>query len=153
MASWGLIYVGLLVFFVLFVRGSYKTLIPDRHHVRLSKLLYRIIVLNIAWIIATTQQRWIISVIIIMGMMYTLYEIIRHLNSHPSSYSKRGQFSRGIYLGWITIATVVLGISQLLYTLGAVSFVLSKTWTLIIFLIALIKIFSIYYKTQNVYAL
>ena len=116
MASWGLIYVGLLVFFVFFVRASYKINSPDTDHVRFSKLFATIIGLNIAWIIATTQQWWIVSVIIIMAMMYTLYEIIRHLNKHPSSYSTRGKFSRGIYLGWITVATVVLGISQIVYS-------------------------------------
>ena len=155
MASWGLIYVGLLVFFVFFVRASYKINSPDTDHVRFSKLFATIIGLNIAWIIATTQQWWIASVIIIMGMMYTLYEIIRHLNQHPSSYSIRGKFSRGIYLGWITVATVVLGISQIVYSVWTqgVTLVLSNNWTYSILLLWVIKSLWIYYKIRNPYTL
>lgn len=155
MASWGIIYISLIVFFVLFVRYSITLTQPNPEYNKLAKLFWSSIVLNIAWIVSTTQQRWILSVVIIALLMITIYRIIPLLRTSDATLNRRGKFSRGIYLGWITVATIVLGISQAIFSFWGQweTLVLSNGWLYGILAFWLLKSLGIYYKIRNPYAL
>lgn len=155
MASWGLIYLSLLVFFVLFVRYTNTLAKATPETNTISKLFWTAIILNILWVVSTTQQRWWISLVIIAGLMYVLYKMVKSLITTNSTLNARGRFSRGIYLGWITVATIILGISQVIYSrsVQGASRVMSSRWLYGILALWLIKTIAIYYKTRNPYAL
>lgn len=68
--------------------------------------------LNIAWILSTAYERYSLSVIIITLLMFTLWRILQLLPRN-SSYFMRIPF--GLYAWWVTMATTVVWISQLLY--------------------------------------
>lgn len=116
MASRGLIFGLGVVFLVTFLVHRKKAEKSDRWHQDFFPYYMGIIALNIAWILTTTQKIWLISVIILLGMLIALYFILQKIKAQAGFLKYLGKAARGIYFGWITVAMIVLGISQVVWT-------------------------------------
>lgn len=109
---WGVIYLGLTAFVVWQLSA-----ISDRTGARPASVAVRTLgglfiancLLNAGWIFAFHFDRIGLSVVIILGMLWTLTAITRRVfralpNSTANRWLLRAPF--GIYLGWISIATI-----------------------------------------------
>jgi len=128
-AIWGLIYVLIFIWMIklLFSKGD-KPPIAER-------LKYWPIInfiLNGLWIVAFTQQWMIISTIVILALLFTLFKMHTIISAELYHWYDRLPFS--IYFGWVTIASIVniftafsnyniesfLGMSELTWTIIAI---------------------------------
>lgn len=69
-------------------------------------------VLNIFWVFATSREWYASSVVIISALMVVLWKILWLLRS---STNIRQRIPFWLYAGWITMATTIIGSSQLVY--------------------------------------
>ncbi|MDO4713559.1 MAG: hypothetical protein Q4B28_02695 [bacterium] len=121
MLSRGLIHSLGIGFFITYCMHHTKNKNSDHFSQDFFPYYISILLLNIAWIITTTQRLWILSIIIITAMLITLYLILRKISKQTGMIKYLGNAARGIYMGWINIATIVLGVSQVVYSLGYTS--------------------------------
>lgn len=111
-------------------------------------------VLNIFWIFATAREWYAISVIIIAMLMIVLWKIL----AVTSQFRKNHEFHRwaivsrnafGLYAWRITVATTIVGVSQLVYTLVNQQRPLTTRWTICVLLLWVSTALYIYYKFRN----
>lgn len=126
---WGLIYVLIFIWLIkLFFSKSDKTTVIER-------LTYWPIInfiLNGVWIVVFTQQWMIISTVVILALLFTLFKMHTIISAGVYHWYDRLPFS--IYFGWVTIASIVnifttfsnyniesfLGMSELVWTITLV---------------------------------
>lgn len=118
MLSRGLIYLLGIGFFITYCVHQTRGEKSDRWSQDFFPYYLSILLLNTAWIFATTQRLWIVSVVIITAMLLNLYLILKKISTQNCMIKHLGNAARGIYMGWINVATIVLGISQVVYSLG-----------------------------------
>lgn len=118
MLSRGLIYLLGIVFFIVYCVHQKRQEKFGHWSQSFFPYYLSILLLNIFWIFATTQKWWIMSVVIISLMLINLYLIIQKVSVQTGMIKRLGEAARGIYMGWINVATIVLGISQSFYSLG-----------------------------------
>ncbi|GEK88197.1 TspO and MBR related proteins [Alkalibacterium putridalgicola] len=99
---WGVIY---LLLFVWIVRMFFKHNDSDRVYESIHYWLVANFILNGLWIIAFTQLWYLTSVIIIIGLLVTLFVIYKKISHVSINWFDRVPFS--IYFGWGTVATIV----------------------------------------------
>lgn len=111
---WGLIYLALGAFVV------YQALPAQRNDSDLGRVGYWFVlscIANTAWILAWHYELFLLSVLIMLGLLVCLLAIYRRLDigqtqvSNAKKWLVHGPFS--LYLGWISVATIV-NISALL---------------------------------------
>ncbi|WP_462422166.1 tryptophan-rich sensory protein [Salinicoccus sp. Marseille-QA3877] len=130
-AIWGLIYVLIFIWMVklFFSKG-------DQFSVSIAERLkyWPIInfILNGVWIVAFTQQWMVISTIVILALLFTLFRM--HTITSAELYHWYDRLPFSIYFGWVTIASIVniftafsnynieslLGMSELVWTIIAI---------------------------------
>ena len=128
-AIWGLIYILIFIWMIkLFFSKNDKTSVVER-------LTYWPIInfiLNGVWIVTFTQQWMIISTIVILALLFTLFRMHAIISAEPYHWYDRLPLS--IYFGWVTIASIVniftvfssynmesfLGMSELAWTIIAI---------------------------------
>lgn len=112
-AIWGLIYISLLAFCVYHLIMAYRHVpvyYPNQDISRMGGLFMFNNLVAVAWLLAWTQEKIGLSLILILFQLFTL--IMIHLltdiyNPRRSFASKLfTQFPLSIYLGWISIATI-----------------------------------------------
>lgn len=103
-------------------------------------------VLNALWVLLTSAQQFGLAAIVIAILMYVLWLGLGHFRKND--ISKIAVWS---YFGWISIATVVLSLSQMVYL---VSPALARSTWYTIFVIALwiITTYLTYQKHKNIWA-
>lgn len=118
MISWGLIYLGQLVYVGVIVR--------DKNPLSQEEFGYNLVLIlsNIGWMIATTQQCYWTSIVLIV-LMYICLVMLGIRFSRTGETLKSVIF--GLYLGWITAAVFVVTLGQGLYLLDS-SLALSASW-------------------------
>lgn len=122
-AIWGLIYLLLLIFVVIQFLPEYQSKVISNYWFILSCLF------NMSWIVAWHYEKMALSLLIMLGLLFTLTVINIQLNQEKQQFLK---VIFGVYLGWILIATIANA------TAGLVSiqwngFGLSEvTWTIIL---------------------
>ena len=134
---WGLIYLGLIVF------PFYQWFRPHEEDPRWVKIniYYSVnVVLNGLWLVFAAHEWLILTLIVIIAMLYTLYRI----NQWQFELDQEGfeisyileKFVFSVYFGWITLATA-LNITAALDFYDWNGFGLSdQTWSLIILPVA-----------------
>ena len=168
---WGIIYLSLFVFLISLFR------ISEDKKLFISKVLVLFNInclLNISWIFAWHYMLFPLSLIIMLGLLYTLILISRVIKTYyidlNSSYLYNiTSFSFNIYFGWITVATVAnftgllvsyewggFGISQELWTsfiifvasvIASITFIKNRAiWYLLPIIWAF---YGIYFKHTN----
>mgnify|MGYP001015748914 CR=1 FL=1 len=128
-AIWGLIYILIFIWMIkLFFSKNDKTSVVER-------LTYWPIInfiLNGVWIVTFTQQWMIISTIVILALLFTLFRM--HAIISAELYHWYDRLPLSIYFGWVTIASIVnvftvfssynmesfLGMSELAWTIIAI---------------------------------
>jgi hypothetical protein len=136
-AIWGVIYIGLVSF------GIYQVLPAQRHNPRLLKLRAPIIWASIfqsVWVYLFQLQQFWWSVVFMLGILLNLiaaYWWSRFPNSRISREEKwLAQIPIRIYLGWISVATIV-NVASALYASQWNGFgIAPSVWTVLMILIA-----------------
>lgn len=136
-AIWGVIYLGLVSF------GIYQVLPAQRHNPRLLKLRAPIIwasVFQIVWVYLFQLQQFWWSVVFMLGILLNLiaaYWWSRFQNTRISREDKwLAQIPIRIYLGWISVATIV-NVASALYASQWNGFgIAPSVWTVLMLLIA-----------------
>lgn len=147
MASWGLIFISLLVFFILFITRKESKPID----ISIYNRFWLSIIFNIARLLATGQRYFILSVVIIALLGYSIGRILYNLKTTAQQYT-RGRFSRGIYYGRITIAACTIWVSQIMYSFYPEFALSTLRWYCALVLWFVIALAS-YWKLKNIYAL
>ncbi len=134
---WGLIYLFLLAFVV-------YQLFPAQHTALfLNRIGYWFVlscVLNCAWLVLWHYERFVLTFIVMLGLLGSLIAIYQHLNIGYRRTSGREKWAVhvpfSLYLGWISVATLA-NLSVVVYTLNLDSLGLPPlVFTLILVLIA-----------------
>ncbi|MDB9373012.1 tryptophan-rich sensory protein [Nodularia sphaerocarpa] len=136
-AIWGLIYLGL------FALGIYQVLPNQRHDVDLRKTGYFLVIASVAqsvWVYLFLSRLFALSV---MAMLFILLPLIAaylrlEIGKKRVSQSKKWcvHFPMSIYLGWISVATIV-NVASWLYFQGWNGWGISaQLWTAMMLLVA-----------------
>lgn len=132
---WGLIYIGLIAF------GIYQATPAQRSNNRLQKLRAPIIwssVFQIIWVYLFQFQQFWLSVVAIVGILVNL--IAAFVWAQRERFTSREkwlvQYPISIYLGWISVATIV-NVASALFASGWNGWSISPVvWTVMMLLIA-----------------
>ena len=135
-AIWGVIYLGLIAF------GIYQLLPSQRAHPRLRRIDYWLIlacVVQAIWVFLFLSRWFLGSLIAMLGILISLILIYRQLNiSGPVPRRERWfvNIPFSIYLGWISVATVV-NVALVLYDAGWTGGgIAPEAWTVIMAVVA-----------------
>ena len=135
---WGVIYLGLFIFLI----GLFRVKENQQPFIEKILVLFNInCLLNISWIFAWHYKIFLLSLIIMLCLLYTLYQIsivVKDYNDvFKSTYLYNiTSFSFNIYFGWITVATLA-NFTGLLVSYEWNGFGLSSDiWTSIILVVA-----------------
>ncbi|WP_020006762.1 tryptophan-rich sensory protein [Salinicoccus albus] len=125
---WGLIYVLLLIWIIkLFFSKTWEG--STAYQLKYWPIIN--FLLNGIWILVFTQQWMVVSVLVIIGLLYTLAKMYSAMTESGYHWFDRLPFS--IYFGWVTIATVVniftLAVNNNIETILGLG---ELTWTIII---------------------
>lgn len=114
---WGLIYLALLIFIVLQSRGLFSGRSAPEYVASIGPLFVVNCLLNVSWILVWHHLLVIPSVLIMLGLLATLYVIYQRLQG----YSWRGfgliRLPFSLYFAWICVATIA-NVTVLLVDLG-----------------------------------
>jgi hypothetical protein len=146
---WGLIYTALFVYIIFQARSLFKGKpeLADNVIEEIAPWFLVSCICNMLWIVLWHYQFIIYSVIIMLGILYSLLQIVSRLyfNERLGGLYKKLFFKIpfGLYLGWILVATVA-NATTLLVDLGWDGFGFSEVlWTIIMIITAtLIAIFT-----------
>jgi len=138
-AIWGLIYVTLTIF------GVYQILPAQRNNERIDRVGIWFILANLfngAWILAWHYQQFVLSLIIMFGLLASLLVIYIRLQIGVSKIKPAERWlvdlPFSIYLGWISVATIA-NVSVVLIDNNWNGFGISATvWTVIMIAVAAI---------------
>lgn len=159
-AIWGLIYLFLLFFVI------YQVLPKQDDNIYIERIGNAFILsclFNIAWIFSWHYEYFLLSLILMVGLLITLAFIYSKLDivSNRLFFGEKAfiNFPFSIYLGWITIATIG-NLSVFLYSLGYENLFLGQElWTEIVLIvggaIALLVLFlrkDVFYSLVFVWA-
>ena len=99
---WGLIYISLFAWIIrmFFIKNARNMI-----HLSLQWLPVMNFVLNSIWIIVFTQEWILVSNVVIIALWVTIYMMYRQVNKGEYHWLDRLPLS--LYLGWVTLATVV----------------------------------------------
>ncbi|NUQ84842.1 MAG: tryptophan-rich sensory protein [Anaerolineales bacterium] len=136
-AIWGVIYLGWIVFII------YQFQPKQKENPRLRKLGYLFAVSNLAnaaWLFAWHYNAFGLSVLIMLTLLGLLIASYLRLNVNRESVSRAERWSVdipfGVYLGWITVATVA-NITDWLYLVEWNGFgIAAQTWAVIMLAVA-----------------
>ncbi|WP_411842498.1 tryptophan-rich sensory protein [Salinicoccus sp. HZC-1] len=129
---WGLIYVLLLAWIVkLFFSKTWE-----------GSMAYRLrywpainFLLNGVWILVFTQQWLFVSVLVIIGLLYTLAKMYSAMTETGYDWFDRFPFS--IYFGWVTVATIVnIFTLAVNYDIETILWLDELAWTIIVLIVA-----------------
>lgn len=148
MINWGSVFIGLLVF-TLFLCFSKKR--PSEVTKKLIILELITIFFNIAWLFATGNKYFALSVVIIALLTLSVGAVVLELKKNRETKTL-WWWIWGIYFGWLIIATCVIGISQLFYLYSPAIiyepiFIFSLLW------FGVVSSLVWYFTTKNLFAL
>jgi hypothetical protein len=135
---WAVIYTMLLLWVVQQARALFNQNIADKIAPHIQQVAWWFVIsscFNIAWLFAWHWSLLPLSLVLMLGILYSLVQInLRTRNGITSSsrFEKYlGHTTFGIYQGWITVATIA-NVTALLVTLGFDGGPLSQsTWTIV----------------------
>lgn len=135
-AIWGLIYLGLISF------GVYQVLPNQRQNPLLRRIGYLLAVASIAqivWVFLFVYQFFALSVVAMLFILLPLIGIYLRLGIGRERVSRKELWlvhtPLSIYLGWISVATIV-NVASTLYSLGWNGWGISpQAWTVIMLLV------------------
>lgn len=133
---WSVVYLGLVAYAVLQALPSRRT--AERHR-RIGWLAAASMLLNAAWILSIQAGLLLLSVPVIVALLAVLIAIVLRLG-RAEGIAERviGDGTFGLYLGWVTIATVA-NVTALLQQAGFTGFGLAPVgWAVAVLLVAVL---------------
>lgn len=135
-AIWGLIYLGLIAY------GVYQLRPAQRSHPtirRVDPLLIIACIAQIAWVYLFTLRLFWLSVVAMLGILLSLIGAYLQLSIGRERVPRERQWlvqmPFSIYLGWISVATIV-NIASALYTSGWDGWgIRAESWTIIMLIL------------------
>ncbi|MGJ3247891.1 MAG: tryptophan-rich sensory protein [Elainellaceae cyanobacterium] len=135
-AIWGLIYLGLFAF------GAYQMRLAQRENPRLQRGGYWLAIaclIQIVWVFLFLNRLFWLSVVAMVGILLSLIRYYVRLGIGTEKVSRRDRalidVPISIYLGWISVATVV-NVASALYSINWAGWGISGTaWTIIMLLV------------------
>ncbi len=116
----------------------------------ISPLFWISCVLNILWIVSTALEMYVVSVALIVGLFIVLGTILNVINNH--ALTKRETWAVkipfGLYYGWISLATCVIAVWQLVYQRN-IELTMWQTWTIVVVWTWLLVAIYSRYKRRN----
>ena len=109
---WGLIYLGLIAYVVWQLKSLFSSNSKSEVNLVVEKIGFLFIlscVFNTAWIFAWQYEKLFFSVMIMIGLLLSLIEINAKISFELPAKSLTKTFLKipfGLYLGWISIATI-----------------------------------------------
>jgi hypothetical protein len=119
---WGIIYLLLLVFCVVQFIPKYENAVK-----RISPFVIFNFILNAIWIFAWHYEYVLLSVLVMVGLLYSLIQISRVLSQYSFELAK---ITFGIYMGWICIATIANVTTLLVHIQWSAFGVLHEYWAI-----------------------
>ncbi|AKG20320.1 hypothetical protein [Calothrix sp. 336/3] len=149
-AIWGLIYLGL------FTYGIYQLLPSQRGNSSLRKSGFLLIVACIAqiiWVYLFLARMFVLSIGAMLLILVPLIAIFLQLKNPANPTSRQfkwfAKIPISIYLGWISVATIV-NVACGLYSLGWNGWGISATqWTIVMVIVASLVAFLMTYRYQD----
>ncbi|MDP5120069.1 MAG: hypothetical protein NWQ46_00630 [Spirosomaceae bacterium] len=146
---WGVIYLALLIYIVFQAKSLFrgKPALSDNVVEEITPWFILSCVCNMLWIVLWHYQMVLLSVMVMLGILYSLFQVVSRLyfNERLGGLYNKLFFKVpfGLYLGWILVATVA-NTTALLVDLNWDGFGLSDVfWTISLIVIAtLIAIFT-----------
>lgn len=134
-AIWGVIYVGLIAF------GIYQLQPSQRQNPILRRVDYLLIascVVQALWVVFFLLRQFWLSVVAMLGILLLLIGIYLQLKTSPHRVNRQekwcAQIPFSIYLGWISVATIV-NIASALYDSNWNGGISPEIWAVILMLI------------------
>ncbi len=156
-AIWGLIFLALLAYGIFQVRRAYFTTEKSEFIEQTGYWFISANVLNCAWVFAFTFDYTGLSVLIMLGILFSLIKVILNTNMErwhaPKTIIAFVWWPICIYSGWIAVATIA-NISAYLSKLGWEGGFLSEiSWTIVMIIIAAaLNIFMIFNRNMREFA-
>jgi hypothetical protein len=131
---WGVIYLLLAIFVIVNAIESFKD--SEGKSFKINIFLALNFILNIFWILTWHYRLVPLSLLVMIGLFFTLLIQDNQLdNMAKGNYKNIYAITMGVYFGWISVATIA-NITALLVILGWSGFPLNEvTWTIIVVLI------------------
>ncbi|MGB5553183.1 MAG: tryptophan-rich sensory protein [Flavobacteriaceae bacterium] len=157
-AIWGLIFLALFLYGIHQIRMAF---ISKKKSTYIEETGYWFIIanmLNCAWVFVFAFDYTGMSVLIMLGILFSLLQIVRHTNMAKVPATKMtiifGWLPIGIYSGWIAVATIA-NFSAYFAKLGWNGAPLSEeAWTIIMIIIAiLVNLFMLTKRNMREFAL
>lgn len=154
-AIWGIIYIALLAFCV------YQLLPRRRDNPRLEALGYWFAltgVLNCAWLFAWHYRAFVLSLVIMLALLFTLIICYRQLRvSHVACGMGDRWFIEApfsLYLGWISVATIANASAVLWFVEWSAWGIAPQVWTAIMLGVAtVLSVYMVWRHRDVVYPL
>ncbi|NEQ34239.1 MAG: tryptophan-rich sensory protein [Leptolyngbya sp. SIO4C5] len=135
-AIWGVIYIGLIAY------GLYQLRPAQRRAADIQRVNVRLIVACVAqiiWVYLFTLQLFSLSVLAMLAILFALIGAYLQINPLQEAVSRQrkwfAQVPLSIYLGWISVATIV-NVASALYSLGWQGWGLSAVgWTVLMLIV------------------
>jgi hypothetical protein len=154
-AIWGVIYILLIVFAV------YQVLPGQKNNTRIDQIGVWFVLVNLfngAWILAWHYEQFLISLILMLGLLSSLLIVYTRLKIGINKIKPIERWlvdlPFSIYLGWISVATIA-NVSTVLIDMNWNGFGVSPTfWTVLMILIAVVLgIFMTVKRNEAAYTL
>jgi len=148
-AIWGLIYLGLIAFVV------FQALPKNRNNDRLAKIDSWFVVSNLAnglWLVSFHYQQFILAMVFMLILLASLIMIFVELGIGKTKADRSEKWlvdvPFGVYLGWITVATIA-NATQVLYFINWDGFGITPEIWLFIMLVAAVVISALMSFTRR----
>ncbi|MFK7814047.1 MAG: tryptophan-rich sensory protein [Maribacter sp.] len=156
-AIWGLIFIALIAYGIYQVKIAFSNTQSSDF---IEKTGYWFIItnlLNCVWVFVFAYEYTGLSVIVMLGILFSLLQIIRNTNMDNDSVSRStiifGWLPIGIYSGWIAVATIANIAAYLSKLNWDGAFFSEQQWTVIMMAIAtLVNIFMVWKRNMREFA-
>ena len=145
---WGVIFLLLLVYVIFISTRIFAKSLFD-HDYKYYTLLAINLFLNGTWILAWHYEIPMLSLLIMLGLLYTLIRLQMNLTQFRGS--RLGRITIGIYLGWISVATVANTTAVLVSSGWNGGFISEDTWASIMIIIVFGLTVFLLFKKRNWY--
>lgn len=157
-AIWGLIFMALIAYGIYQVKMAFFSDKPSQFIEKTGYWFILTNLLNCVWVFVFAYEYTGLSVIVMLGILFSLLQIIRKTNMDNVAVSRStiifGWLPIGIYSGWIAVATIA-NVAAYLSKLNWDGALFSEQqWTVIMIAIAtLVNIFMVWKRNMREFAL
>ena len=156
-AIWGFIFIGLIAYGIYQVKIAFFSDQPSSFIEKTGYWFILTNVLNCVWVFVFTFDYTGLSVLVMLGILFSLLQIVLKTNMNNEKVSRStillGHIPIGIYTGWIAVATIANVAAFLSKLNWDGAFFSEQQWTVIMIGIAtLVNIFMVWKRNMREFA-